>query len=38
MQFEANPTGGAGNRERSVTLRDGDRELTRVPGEITVLF
>ena len=36
MQFEVNPTG-AGTRDRSVTLYDGERELARVPGKIKVL-
>jgi hypothetical protein len=36
MQFEVNPTG-AGRRDRSVALLDGDRPLASIPGEITVL-
>lgn len=36
LQFEVNPTG-AGRRDRTVTLLDGDRVLARVPAEITVL-
>jgi len=36
MQFEVNPVG-AGRRDRSVTLFDGERRLARVPAEITVL-
>ena len=36
MQFEVNPTG-AGRRDRSVTLLDGDHFITRIPGKLTVL-
>ena len=36
MQFEVNPTG-AGRRDRSVTLLDGDHFITRLPGKLTVL-
>jgi hypothetical protein len=36
MQFEVNPTG-AGRRDRSVAVLDGDRLLARAPAEITVL-
>jgi hypothetical protein len=36
MQFEVNPTG-AGRRDRSVELLDGDRSLARAPAEIAVL-
>ena len=36
LQFEVNPTG-AGRRDRSVELLDGDRSLARAPAEITVL-
>jgi hypothetical protein len=36
LQFEANPTG-AGHRDRSVELLDGDRRLAMTGGDLTVL-
>jgi hypothetical protein len=36
LQYTVNPTN-VGERDRSVTLLDGDRELTRAPGTIRVL-
>ncbi len=36
MQFEVNPLG-PGRRDRTVTLFDGERQVARVPAEITVL-